>query len=128
MAVCGAVDIGGTKIRLGIVETGGRILAVRLLETRNGPSGAERSLHEMAEGIRLLCKEAGVEYERLAGFCYEKNSKIVIISAFNYHYGHFCRSLFVCAVQFFSALAGCGQDCAAQSFHLGQLCDAVYQI
>ena len=36
MAVCGAVDIGGTKIRLGIVETGGRILAEKKLSTRMG--------------------------------------------------------------------------------------------
>ena len=40
MAVCGAVDIGGTKIRLGIVETGGRILAEKKLSTRMGRDGA----------------------------------------------------------------------------------------
>lgn len=67
MTVCGAVDIGGTKIRLGIVEEGGRILAVRLLETRTGQGGAARNLQEIAEGIRSLCGEAGVEYETLAG-------------------------------------------------------------
>ena len=67
MAVCGAVDIGGTKIRLGIVETGGKILAEKKLSTLTGREGAQRNLQEIWDGLQELCQTAGIGYELLEG-------------------------------------------------------------
>lgn len=67
MAVCGAVDIGGTKIRLGIVETGGRILAEKKLSTRMGRDGALCNLRELRDSFLELCQTAGARYEELEG-------------------------------------------------------------
>lgn len=67
MAVCGAVDIGGTKIRLGIVETGGKILAERKISTRMGRDGAQRNLQEVCDGLQEMCQAARVVYESLEG-------------------------------------------------------------
>lgn len=67
MKVCAAVDIGGTKIRLGIVEAGGRVLTEEKLSTRQGQAGAEKNLLEITQGIRALCAEAGIAYTDLEG-------------------------------------------------------------
>ena len=65
-----AIDLGGTRIKLGVVRDG-RVLARRILAGESG-KGLARQLPVIAELLRELCAESGVNPRDCAGvgFCY----------------------------------------------------------
>lgn len=68
----GAVDIGGTKVQIGLVTGSGTILGARSFATDSRVQTGEEAVLKIAEELRALCREAGVPLESLCGigvFC-----------------------------------------------------------
>ena len=68
----GAVDIGGTKMQIGLVTGNGTILGARSFATDSREQPGEEAVLKIAEELRALCREAGVPRESLCGigvFC-----------------------------------------------------------
>lgn len=59
-AIIGAVDIGGTKIAVGLVDSQGKVRA-RLEFPTNPDGGFDLAFRRVTEGLRKLCGEMGVE-------------------------------------------------------------------
>lgn len=63
----GAVDIGGTKISVGIVDEGGSILTEKNFKTILGKEGAIRSMEKILEILNEQCGEQGILLKDLSG-------------------------------------------------------------
>ena len=60
------VDVGGTNIKIGLVDMKGAIIADNSIKT-NKNKDYRGILKEIVEDIRLLCIKAGVDYHGIAG-------------------------------------------------------------
>jgi predicted NBD/HSP70 family sugar kinase len=58
--VIGAIDIGGTKIAVGVVDDSGKVLS-RLESPTNAPGGYANGLARVIEMLRRTSQDAGVE-------------------------------------------------------------------
>ncbi len=68
----GAVDIGGTKVQIGLVTGNGTILGTKSFATDSLVQTGEEAVQTIADDLRALCAEAGVSLESLCGigvFC-----------------------------------------------------------
>lgn len=60
------VDIGGTNIKIGLVDINGKIVADNSIKTRK-ENGYKGILEDIVEDIRSLCEKCGVDYHDIAG-------------------------------------------------------------
>lgn len=67
MRKAGAVDIGGTKILVGIADESGRILASQSFPTITGDGGALSSTVAIADTLKQQCASLGLSFDALAG-------------------------------------------------------------
>lgn len=65
--IAGAVDIGGTKISLGIVSETGRVLGERKFPTVTGKDSAKVAMDEMIESLSELCQVNQLVLSELQG-------------------------------------------------------------
>ena len=68
----GAVDIGGTKVQIGLVTGSGTILGARSFATDSRVQTGEEAVQKIADELRSLCEEAAVPLGALCGigvFC-----------------------------------------------------------
>lgn len=63
----GAVDIGGTKISVGLVDAAGRVIIENHLYTYTGIGGADRAVIQITEELKAQCIQAGRQLEDLLG-------------------------------------------------------------
>lgn len=63
----GAVDIGGTKIHVGIVNTAGKSIIEESFLTRAGERTGEEATEEIAELLCKFCATLGIEVANLKG-------------------------------------------------------------
>lgn len=63
----GAVDIGGTKIAVGIVDETGKVLTQKRFKTNLGTNGAVKSMEMLLSILKNQCKEQGTRLELLRG-------------------------------------------------------------
>lgn len=63
----GAVDIGGTKIQVGIVQTSGAIVREKCIPTSTGEKGAEQSILTIVGILKEFCLQLGMEVNELEG-------------------------------------------------------------
>lgn len=63
----GAVDIGGTKIHIGLVESTGAILLEKLIPTRPDTQSADGTIHRIFEVLEGFCTKLDVQMHQLAG-------------------------------------------------------------
>lgn len=64
--VC-AVDIGGTKILTGIVDSHGKVHVERSFPTMTGEGGAKKSVQLIAESLRSLSEDLSIPFQELGG-------------------------------------------------------------
>lgn len=67
MRLAGAVDIGGTKVLVGIADETGKILASRSFPTVTGEDGALQSTRAIVETLKDQCASLGLALEALSG-------------------------------------------------------------
>lgn len=68
----GAVDIGGTKIQIGLLSGNGEVLGVTGFSTDSRTTAGELAADKISRALVTLCVEAGVEKDALCGigvFC-----------------------------------------------------------
>lgn len=58
------VDVGGTNIKIGLVDNGGRTLAFQEIDTLE-PSGPQAAIARMAETCKSLCEAVGLDFARV---------------------------------------------------------------
>lgn len=63
----GAVDIGGTKVHVGLVEGTGAILFEQLIPTRPDTQSAEDTIHRITEVLKGFCARQEIQLHQLAG-------------------------------------------------------------
>lgn len=63
----GAVDIGGTKIQVGIVDSTGQILQEETFPTDVGRQSPQQAMEKIDRILRQQCAALGVEYNALQG-------------------------------------------------------------
>ena len=59
------VDVGGTNIKIGLVDDQGRTLAFEEIDTLE-PDGPQAAVARMADTCRKLCEAAGLDFGRIA--------------------------------------------------------------
>ena len=59
------VDVGGTNIKIGLVDNGGKTLAFKEIETLE-PDGPQAAVARMADTCRGLCTAAGLDFAKIA--------------------------------------------------------------
>lgn len=65
--VIGAVDIGGTKIHVGIVDDLGNVLADQCFPTDADHQSGEEAMDKVADILSDLCSQAGMQLKNLRG-------------------------------------------------------------
>ena len=68
----GAVDIGGTKVQIGLVTGNGTILGAKSFATDSREQTGEEAVHKIVEELLLLCAQANISLDSLCGigvFC-----------------------------------------------------------
>lgn len=63
----GAVDIGGTKIQVGIVDESGNLLAEDCFPTDCGHQSAEQAMNRVADCLQVQCRTHGLRLSDLRG-------------------------------------------------------------
>ncbi len=63
----GAVDIGGTKIQIGLVDRAGRILQEKTFQTNAGRQSPQKAMENIDRTLRKQCAAIGVDYKALQG-------------------------------------------------------------
>ena len=63
-----AADIGGTKIRAGLVMDGGAVLGSRVFPTPLGAGAGEQAVGQLLSAWGQLCRERQIPWEWVAGF------------------------------------------------------------
>lgn len=63
----GAVDIGGTKIQVGIVDKEGNVLADECFPTSSRNQSADRAVERIAEILKWQCGSLGIDLKNLRG-------------------------------------------------------------
>lgn len=63
----GAVDIGGTKIQLGIVDEQGTLLTDACFPTDCNGQSAEQAMDRIVDSLRSQCTDLGIELANLQG-------------------------------------------------------------
>lgn len=59
------VDVGGTNIKIGLVDNAGRTMAFQEIETLE-PNGPQAAVARMADTCRELCRVAGLDFAKIA--------------------------------------------------------------
>ena len=68
----GAVDIGGTKVQIGLVTGNGKFLGTTGFSTDSRKQSGEDAMQKIADALRALCEDAHIPMESLCGigvFC-----------------------------------------------------------
>lgn len=64
--VYAGVDVGGTSIKIGLVDSNGNIIADNSIETDKS-RGYKGILDDIVADIKVLCEKTGIEYHSIAG-------------------------------------------------------------